>query len=468
MMGVLQPRLRRVEFNLREEDSMGAIQIKTEIPGPCSRELHARREKAVPRGPYNSTPIYISHASGAVVEDVDGNRYLDFAGGIGVLNVGHTHAEVVSGVTDQAKLFTHACFHATPYEVYISLAEKLNALAPIDGDKKTLLVNSGAEGVENAIKIARAHTGRSAVVCFEDAFHGRTLLALSLTSKIVPYKSGFGPFAPEVYRVPYAYCYRCSYNLTYPSCKLACATGLEDAFRRYVEPEAIAAVVVEPVLGEGGFIVPPKDYFGVLQNVCRKHGILVIADEVQSGMGRTGRYFASEHYELRPDMVVSSKSLAAGMPLAAVIGRSDVMDAPIVGGLGGTFGGNPLSCRAALAALEALRGEGLLERAEAIGARVVDRGSQWLERFKLVGDVRGLGAMVGIELVKDRESKAPANEETQRVAALAAERGLLTITAGTYGNVVRTLMPLVIRDEELEEALDVLESVLEIVERERK
>jgi 4-aminobutyrate aminotransferase/(S)-3-amino-2-methylpropionate transaminase len=447
---------------------MGAIQIKTEIPGPRSRELHARRAKAVPRGPYHSTPIYISHASGAVVEDVDGNRYIDFAGGIGVLNVGHAHPKVVAEVTEQTQRFTHACFHATPYEVYVSLAEKLNDLAPIDGDKKTLLVNSGAEGVENAVKIARAHTGRSAVVCFEDAFHGRTLLALSLTSKIVPYKSGFGPFAPEVYRVPYAYCYRCSYNLTYPSCELACATRLEDAFRRHVEPEAIAAVVVEPVLGEGGFIVPPSDYFRVLQDVCRSHGILVIADEVQSGMGRTGKYFASDHYGLRPDIVISSKSLAAGLPLAAVIGRSEIMDAPVVGGLGGTFGGNPLSCRAALAALDALSGEGLLGRAEEIGARVMDRCSQWQERFDLVGDVRGLGAMVGIELVTDRKTKAPAKEETQRVATLAAEHGLLMITAGTYGNVVRTLMPLVIRDEELEEALDVLESVLAVVGKERR
>jgi 4-aminobutyrate aminotransferase/(S)-3-amino-2-methylpropionate transaminase len=445
---------------------VGVIQIKTEIPGPRSREIHARRENAVPRGPYNVTPIYISRASGAVVEDVDGNHFVDFAGGIGVLNVGHAHPELVSGVQEQAGLFTHACFHATPYEVYVRLAEKLNKLAPIDGEKKTLLVNSGAEGVENAVKIARVHTGRSAVVCFEDAFHGRTLLALTLTSKTAPYKSGFGPFAPEVYRVPYAYCYRCSYNLTYPSCELACATGLEDAFRRYVEPEAIAAVVVEPVLGEGGFVVPPKDYFRILQDVCRKHGILVIADEVQSGMGRTGRFFASEHYGLRPDLLVTSKSLAGGLPLAAVVGKSDIMDAPVVGGLGGTFGGNPLSCRAALAVLDALGGEGLLERAEAIGSRVMDRAATWKERFAIVGDVRGLGAMVGIEMVKDRKTKEPANEVTQRISTLAAERGVLTITAGTYGNVVRTLMPLVIRDEELEEALDVLESVLELADKE--
>ncbi len=439
---------------------MGSIRIATEIPGPRSRQLQARREEAVPRGPYNVTPIYIARATGAVVEDVDGNRYIDFAGGIGVLNVGHAAPEVVAAIEAQAKLFTHACFHATPYEAYVRLAERLSELAPIEGDKKTLLVNSGAEGVENAVKIARAATERPAVVCFEDAFHGRTLLALSLTSKVVPYKAGFGPFAPEVYRVPYAYCYRCSYNLSYPSCELHCAAHLEDAFRRYVEPQSVAAVLVEPVLGEGGFVVPPPGYFQALQQVCRKHGILVIVDEVQTGMGRTGRFFASEHYNLQPDLLVTSKSLAAGMPLAAVVGRSELMDAPVVGGLGGTFGGNPLSCQAALAALDILESEGFLERAEEIGAKTLARAEAWKERFALIGDVRGLGAMVGIEMVTDRDSKEPAKEATEKIGTLAAQRGVLTISAGTYGNVIRTLMPLVIRDDELEEGLDVLETCI--------
>jgi 4-aminobutyrate aminotransferase/(S)-3-amino-2-methylpropionate transaminase len=343
------------------------------------------------------------------------------------------------------------------------LAEKLNAAVPIDGDTKTLLVNTGAEGVENAVKIARAYTKRQAIVCFEDAFHGRTLLAMSLTSKTAPYKTGFGPFAPEIYRVPYAYCYRCSYNLSYPSCELHCATHVEDAFRRYVEPEAVAAVLVEPVLGEGGFVVPPKEYFDALQKVCRKHGILVIADEVQTGMGRTGRVFASEHFGLRPDILISSKSLGGGMPLSAVVGRAEIMDAPIVGGLGGTFGGNPLSCQAALAVLEVMESQNLPERAEEIGRRVLRRARQWKERLSIVGDVRGLGAMVGIELVADRETKEPAKEATNRVGTLAAERGVLTISAGTYGNVIRTLMPLVIHDDELEEGLDVLEGAIEQV-----
>ena len=445
---------------------MSAILVKTDIPGPRSKTLHSQREKAVPRGPFNVTSVYIARAEGALVEDVDGNRLIDFAGGIGVLNVGHCAPEVVTAVQDQANRFTHACFHVTPYEVYLRLAERLNELAPIDGEKKTFLTNSGAEGVENAVKIARAHTGRPAILCFEDGFHGRTLLALSLTSKIDPYKAGMGPFAPEVYRVPYAYCFRCSYNLSYPSCDVFCASHLEDVFRRHVQPESIAAVVVEPVLGEGGFVVPPREYFQLLQEVCRKHGILVIADEVQTGIGRTGRFFASEHFGLRPDLLVSSKSLAGGLPLAAVIGKADIMDAPGVGALGGTFGGNPLSCAAALAVLDIMEKGDLLERSTEIGERFWSRATRWKERFSLVGDVRALGAMAGVELVTDRESNSPAKEATQRVAQLALERGLLTITAGTYGNVIRTLMPLVIRDEELEEGLDVLEAALEQVNAE--
>jgi 4-aminobutyrate aminotransferase/(S)-3-amino-2-methylpropionate transaminase len=366
----------------------------------------------------------------------------------------------VDAVRQQAERFTHACFHVTPYEVYLRLADKLNAVAPVEAPKKTLLINTGAEGIENAVKIARAYTKRQAILCFEDAFHGRTLLALSLTSKIAPYKAGFGPFAPEVYRVPFAYCYRCAYHLEYPSCDVLCATHLEDAFRRYVEPEAVAAVVVEPILGEGGFVVPPKEYFGILSEVCRRHGILLIADEVQTGIGRTGKLFACEHYDFQPDILVTSKSLAGGLPLAAVVGRAEVMDAPGPGGLGGTFGGNPVACAAALAALEAVERDGLLARAEAIGEKTLDRARAWKERFPVIGDVRGLGAMVGLELVKNRESKEPAKEAAQRVNQLAAERGLLTITAGTYGNVIRTLMPLVITDEQLAEGLDVLEGVL--------
>jgi 4-aminobutyrate aminotransferase/(S)-3-amino-2-methylpropionate transaminase len=439
---------------------MSAIELKTEVPGPRSRALLARRLAAVPRGPYNASSIFVKEGRGATVTDVDGNRLLDFAGGIGCLNVGHANEEVVRAASAQLARMTHGCFHVTPYEGYVSLAERLNALAPGAFAKKTVFANSGAEAVENAVKIARAATGRPAVLAFEDGFHGRTLLALSLTSKVHPYKAGFGPFAPEIYRAPYAYCYRCSYHLTHPSCAVACVDALEDVFKRYVEADQVAAVVVEPVLGEGGFVVPPSDYLPRLRALTEKHGILLIADEVQTGFGRTGKLFAVEHAGVVPDILVTAKSLAGGLPLSAVTGRAEVMDAPGVGGLGGTFGGNPVALAAAHAVLDQMAEGALFARAEAIGAAVAKRAGAWKERFPLVGDVRGLGAMWGIELVKDRVAKTPAKDETAALSKRGYERGLVTITAGTYGNVLRTLMPLVITDAELHEGLDVLEACL--------
>src|ERR1700674_2447426 len=331
---------------------MATIQIRTEIPGPRSRALMARREAAVPRGPFNSAPIFMASAEGAALEDVDGNRYIDFAGGIGCLNVGHRQEPVVEAVKAQLDSFLHTCIQVTPYEHYVRLAERMNHVTPGKFPKKTLFVNSGAEAVENAVKIARAHTGRSGIIGFEDAFHGRTMMALALTSKTHPYKAGFSPFPGDVYRIPYAYCYRCSYSLKYPSCDLFCARHLEDTFKRVVASEDVAAVIAEPVLGEGGFVVPPKDFFQVLVEICHKHGVLFIADEVQSGFGRTGRLFASEHYGIEPDIIVTAKSLGGGLPLAAITGRAEIMDAPGPGGLGGTFAGNPLSCAAALAVLD--------------------------------------------------------------------------------------------------------------------
>jgi len=439
---------------------MSAIELKTELPGPRSRALFARREAAVPRGPYNACSIFVKEGKGAVVTDVDDNRLLDFAGGIGCLNVGHANEEVVKAATAQLGRFTHGCFHVTPYESYVSLAERLNALTPGAFPKKTVFANSGAEAVENAVKIARAATGRPAVLAFEDGFHGRTLLALSLTSKVHPYKAGFGPFAPEVYRAPYAYCYRCSYHLTHPSCAVACVDALEDVFKRYVEADQVAAVIVEPVLGEGGFVVPPSDYLPKLRALTAKHGILLVADEVQTGFGRTGKLFAVEHTGVVPDILITAKSLAGGLPLSAITGRAEVMDAPGVGGLGGTFGGNPVALAAAHAVLDQMETGALFARAQAIGATVAKRAAAWKERSPLVGDVRGLGAMWAIELVKDRATKAPAKDETAAVSKRGYERGLVTITAGTYGNVIRTLMPLVITDAELGEGLDVLEACL--------
>jgi 4-aminobutyrate aminotransferase/(S)-3-amino-2-methylpropionate transaminase len=439
---------------------MSIIQLRTEIPGPQSRELMERRAAAVPRGVANITPVFVARAEGAVIEDVDGNRLLDFAGGIGCLNVGHRAPRVTAAVRAQLDRHLHTCFNVTPYESYVRLAERLNALVPGNFAKKTFLVNSGAEAVENAVKIARCYTKRPAVLCFEDGFHGRTLLALSLTSKVHPYKSGFEPFVGEVHRIPYAYCYRCAFSLRYPSCEIHCARHLEDTFRRVVDATSVAAVIAEPVLGEGGFVAPPAEYFRVLGDICRRHGILFIADEVQTGFGRTGTFFACERYGVEPDILVSAKSLGGGLPIAAITGRAEVMDAAGPGGLGGTFGGNPLSCEAALAVIDTFEAEDLLAAANRLGERFVARAKTWQERWPLVGDVRGLGAMQAIELVRSRESREPAEEETKRVARFCYEHGLVVLSTGTYGNVIRLLVPLVATDEQFEEGLDVLEAAL--------
>jgi 4-aminobutyrate aminotransferase / (S)-3-amino-2-methylpropionate transaminase / 5-aminovalerate transaminase len=439
---------------------MATIQLQTEVPGPKSRELMRRREAAVPRGVSHATPIFAACAEGAVLEDVDGNRFIDFAGGIGVMNVGHRAPRVMVALRKQLDEFVHTCFSVAPYEKYIELAEKLNSLTPGKFAKKTLLVNSGAEAIENSIKIARAYTRRPAIICFEDAFHGRTLLAMSLTSKTHPYKAGFEPFATDIYRIPYAYCYRCSYGLQYPSCGVFCAHHLEDTFKRVVASEAVAAVVVEPVLGEGGFVTPPPEFLPIIQEICHRHKILLIADEVQTGFGRTGAMFACERYGIAPDILVSAKSLAAGMPLAAVTGRAEVMDAAGVGGLGGTYSGNPLACAAAIAAIETIEHEKLAERATKIGSVFERRASEWKKRWPLIGEIRGLGAMRAIELVRSAEKKEPAKDETEQIVRYCYTHGLIMISAGSYGNVLRLLVPLVITDEQLNEGLDILHSAI--------
>src|SRR3954464_1602246 len=384
---------------------MSTIQLRTPVPGPKSKALSDRRAKAVPRGLSHGTPIYVARAEGAMLEDVDGNRFIDLAGGIGCLNMGHRSPGVVKAIHEQTERFLHTCVQVTPYESYVRLAERLNELTPGKFPKKTLFVNSGAEAVENAVKIARVYTKRPGIIAFEDAFHGRTMMTLALTSKTHPYKAGFAPFPSEVYRVPYAYCYRCSYNLKYPSCDLFCARHLEDTFKRVVANEDVAAVIAEPVLGEGGFVVPPPDYFKVLIELCHKYGILFIADEVQSGFGRTGSLFASERYGIEPDLIVTAKSLGGGLPLAAVTGRAEIMDAPGVGGLGGTFAGNPLSCAAALAVLDLFERENLLARANQLGDHFQRRAREWQRRWPIIGDVRGLGGMQAIELVLSQETK---------------------------------------------------------------
>jgi 4-aminobutyrate aminotransferase / (S)-3-amino-2-methylpropionate transaminase / 5-aminovalerate transaminase len=442
---------------------MKSIQIRTEIPGPQSRALMARREAAVARGTYHATPIFAAKAEGAIIEDVDGNRFIDFAGGIGCLNMGHRAPRVDAAIRQQMDKYLHMCFSVTPYEPYVAVAEKLNALAPGKFAKKTFIVNTGAEAVENSIKIARAHTKRPAVICFEDAFHGRTLLAMSLTSKTNPYKVGFAPFASDIYRIPYAYCYRCSYGLTYPSCKVACAHHLEDAFKRVVAADSVAAIIVETVLGEGGFVAPPKEFFGIVREICTKYGIVMIADEVQSGLGRTGKFFAIEHYGVEPDLIVSAKSLGAGMPIAAVTGRTEIMDAPGVGGLGSTFAGHPLSCVAALAGIETIQKDGLLTRSTLLGKRFEERARAWQKKWRLLGEVRGLGGMCALELVRNGETREPADIEARQIGRYGYEHGLITISAGTYNNILRILVPLVITDDQFEEGLDVLEAAISAV-----
>ena len=439
---------------------MPTIQLRTPIPGPQSQEWMRRRQAAVPRGVGHATTIFAARAEGSVLEDVDGNKFLDFAGGIGVVNVGHRAPSVLDAIREQLGAFVHTCFSVAPYGKYVELAEKLNSLVPGKFAKKTILVNSGAEAIENAVKIARSYTHRPAIICFEDAFHGRTMLAMSLTSKTHPYKAGFEPFVTDVYRIPYAYCYRCSYSLQYPSCGVFCAHHLEDTFKRVVAAEAVAAVVVEPVLGEGGFVAPPIEFFSIIQDICRRNKILLIADEVQTGFGRTGAMFASERYGIEPDILVSAKSIADGLPLAAVTGRAEIMDGPGVGGLGGTYGGNPLACASALAVIETMTRENLPARAEKLGERFDARARDWKKRWPLIGDIRGLGAMRALELVRPGATREPAKEETEQVLRYCLEHGLILISAGTYGNVVRLLMPLVTTDEQFDEGLSVLEGAL--------
>ncbi len=441
----------------------GAIQIRTEIPGPKSRALLARRAAAVPRGVPAVTPIAVVHAEGALISDADGNRLIDFGGGIGVVNTGHRHPAVVEAVRAQLDRYAHVCFPVSTYEPYIELAERLNRLAPGEHEKRTFLVNSGAEAVENAVKVARAYTGRPAVVCFEHGFHGRTNLALALTSKVVPYKRGFGPFAPEVYRIPYPYCYRCprANEAGRSGCCMADLGYFDRLFAALVDPGSVAAIMIELELGEGGFVPAPAEYVHALAEFARAHGILLVADEIQTGFGRTGTMLACEHYGLVPDVITTAKSLAGGLPLAAITGRADVMEAAEPGGLGGTYGGNPLACAAALAVLDAMERERIPDRARAAGERIASRFQGWAERYSCIGDVRGLGAMVAMELVADRGSRAPDKALTARLLSTALRRGLILLSAGTYGNVIRVLAPLTAEDAVLDEGLDVMCDALE-------
>jgi len=430
------------------------VQIGTEIPGPRSREVLDRLRASV-ASPLDLTfPVVAAEARGATITDVDGNVFIDFTGGVGCLNVGHSHPRVVAAAQEQLERFAHTDYTVVPYEVYAELSERLLALAPFTVPAKAAFFNAGTEAVENAVKFARAYTGRPAVIGFEGGFHGRTLLSLSLTSKTHPYKAGLGPFAPEVYRVPFPNAYRG------PSADEALA-ALQRAFATLVAAETVAAIVVEPVQGEAGFIPAGVGFLDGLRSICDEHGIVLVCDEVQTGFARTGRFFAIEHFGIEPDLITVAKSIAGGLPLSGVLGKAEIMDAPVVGGVGGTYVGNPVAQAAALAVLDVIEDEALVERSALIGEVIRSRMEAWQRRFPAIGDVRGLGAMLAIELVDDRETRQPATALAQRVQEAALERGLLLLRAGVSSNCIRVLVPLVIADAELAEALDVWEDALQ-------
>ncbi|MBX6377395.1 MAG: 4-aminobutyrate--2-oxoglutarate transaminase [Clostridia bacterium] len=411
-----------------------------------------------------AAPVFVAAARGALVTDVDGNTFLDLSGGMGVLNVGHAQPAVTRAVVQQAGRFLHTDFSIVPYENLVDLAERLIERAPVPLPAQAAFFNSGAEAVENAVKISRLATRRRAVIAFTGGFHGRTALAAALTSRPRPYKAGMGPLAPEVYRAPYAYCYRCPLGASYPDCGVACADAFERVFDTQVDAEEVACAVVEPVQGEGGFIVPPAAFLTRVAEACRRRGVLLVVDEIQTGFGRTARWFASEWFGLAPDLVTVAKSLAAGLPLSGVVGRREVMLAAGPGTVGGTYVGNPVAAAAALAVLEVMEGEGLLARAERLGQLLQERLRTMAERHPLIGDVRALGPMAGIELVRDRRTKEPAARETEEVLREALSRGVIAVRCGIYQNVIRFLNPLTIEEAELEEALDVLDASLAAVE----
>jgi 4-aminobutyrate aminotransferase/(S)-3-amino-2-methylpropionate transaminase len=416
-------------------------------------DLHARRQAAIPRGVSNSLAIYADHASNAEIWDVEGKRYIDFASGISVLNTGHVHPKVKAAVAQQLEKLMHACFQVTPYENYIALAERLNELMPGKGPKKTIFLTTGAEAVENAIKIARFHTKRSAIIAFSGGFHGRTLATISLTGKVQPYKAGFGPMLPEVYHLPFP--------AAYHGVKVEDSIdALHHLFKADVDPARVAAIIIEPVQGEGGFYAAPADLLRKLRQICDQHGIVLIADEIQSGFGRTGRMFAIEHSGVEPDIMTIAKSVAGGVPLSAVVGKAEIMDAPGPGGLGGTYAGSPLGCAAGLAVLDVMKDEKLLERASQTGNFLVSRLKGLQARFPSIGDVRGVGAMVAIELVKNRRADAPDADLTKALVQAAAKRGLVILACGMYGNVVRFLAPLTISDALLKEGMNLFEQAL--------
>ncbi|PGM87541.1 4-aminobutyrate--2-oxoglutarate transaminase [Bacillus cereus] len=425
------------------------------LPGSYSQVLQKRYEEAVPKGIYHLTPLYVKEARGAIITDVDGNQFIDFAGGIGMQNVGHCHPKVVRAVQKQAKSFIHPCFHVTPYENYITLAEKINEKVPGTSKKKTMFANSGAEAIENAVKIARKVTGRRKVISFERGFHGRTLMTMSLSTKENPYKAGFGPFVSDMHILPYPYYYRAEEGVSPEEVDSQVIYQFEK-FLEEVSPEQVAAIVMEPVQGEGGFIVPSISFVKRLREICNQYGILMIMDEVQTGFGRTGKWFATEHFHIEPDIMTLSKSIAGGLPLSAIVGRAELMDIPGRGQIGGTFAGSPLSCAAGLAVFEIMEEENLVERAQQIGNRIMSHLHQMQLKYEMIGDVRGIGAMVAMELVTNRITKEPAKELTVKLIEDFWKNGLISIGAGIFDNVLRFLPPLVISNEEIDKGFEII------------
>ena len=449
---------------------MPSINLTTKIPGPKSQGLMDRRKAAIPQGPFHVTPLFIEKAEGPTATDVDGNTFLDFASGIGVTNSGHNNPRIVAACKEQLDKYIHTSFNVAPYEPYVAVAEKLNALAPGDSDKKTFLANSGAEAVENAIKFARSYTKKQAIVCFDHAYHGRTYMAMSLTAKSVPYKYGFAPFNSEVYRAPFPYLYRYPGNSesncggateNCPNELCVCASAFKafkDVIESQIGADQVAGVIIEPVSGEGGFIPVPAPFMRLLEKYCKEHNIVSMLDEIQTGFGRTGSFFAAEHYGVEPDLLILAKGLAGGMPLSAVTGRADIMESIGVGGAGGTYCGNPVACAASLEALDQFENSNALEHAQMLGNELSQRLERWAQEYEIVGDHRGLGPMRAVELIKDRTTKEPNKEAVGKIIKHSYENGVICIGAGTFGNVLRFLIPLTATKEQLHEGLDVVEA----------
>ena len=432
--------------------------IVTPPPGPKSKALLEKRNDLIPPGVYLVQPITIAESKGAVMKDVDGNVYIDFTSGIGVTSLGHCVDEVVETISRQAAKLIHSCIHVVNYEPYIDLAKKLTEVTPGNFKKRAIMLNSGSEAVENAVKIVRQHTGRPGIISFENSFHGRSYMALTLTGKWDPYKVGFGPFVPGVHFTPFAYCYRCPFHLEYPGCSLHCVHHIEKSvLKTQIPPDQVGAIISEPIQGEGGFIAPPDDYFKEIKKICDAHDIKLIIDEIQTGFARTGKMWAIEHYGVEPDLMVMAKAIASGLPLSAVVARDELMKDVYPGSLGGTYGGNPIACATALKVLELIEREKVVEQAAKLGKKLQKRLDEFYDRYEVIGDVRGKGPMLAMELVKDRKTKEPNPEAASKVMKTCLGAGLLTLKAGLYSNCIRLHPPLTIGDELLEKGLAIME-----------